>query len=367
MINVDSLHPNTPLSGFDEQEAIGNFMYSPIRWIRQADEYETLRKVFAIAVAILLSCTIVGLFFVIPGIIEWCRQENNDPQDSPEIMDEVNEFSKNAVVFVNPISALLSQFDNLDVKGMVNGIYITTNETNLPTTAEFLKGHLPPERSIHIGCATWHNFDIMCKRKSDYGLIVDFNPKNADFIKTTIEIVKASETREVFNSTIIAYLNSLQGEERNIFFHNDQQGLPTERIEKELDRNGSWLQSEESYAFIKNLASDERIIAITENITNHKKFSEIRKFLDFNHIAIDTVYLSNICNFMKTKGEKEAFVKSVTHILDNETIFISCPEINQLNSSQKIILHQHSTLGSEILEKRLSYLHLFELCQPKSQ
>jgi len=350
MINVDPRHANTRLTALYGKEGLGNFMYRPIKWIRQTDKYETLRKVLAIAITILLCCTILGLFIVIPGITEWNRQSNKG----------IKIPSDNTVPVINPISTSLAKFDNLTVKGQVNGLYITTNETNLAATDEFLKAHPPREQTLHLGCANWYNFDIMCKRKSNYGLIVDFNPKNAAFIKKTIEIVKASESREVFTSTIITYLNSLHGKERNLFFHGDQQGLPTDRIEKELCREGSWLENEESYAFIKNLASNEQIIAITENITNHKKFSKIREFLDLNHILIDTVYLSNICNFMQTKDEKEAFSKSVTNIVDNNTIFISCPKIKQSNNQTKI-LHQHSILGSEILEKEFDHLLLFEL------
>lgn len=356
MIDVNSPSSPTCLTALSDKERDGNFMYRPIKWIRKTDDCQILKIVTTIAIAALLCCTVAGIFFiVIPGITEWNRQgEISDMKEEKEIFDRI-------ITVVNPISASLTKFDNLAVKGQVNGLYITTNETNLAATHEFLKARPSRENTIHIGCATWHNFDIMCKRKSNYGLIVDFNPKNADFIKKTIEIIKACESREVFKSTIIEYLSSLKGKKRSLFFHKDQQGLPTDRIEKELFREGSWLQNEESYAYIKSIVSNDQIIAITENITSYKTFSKIREFLDSNHILIDTVYLSNICNFMQTNDEKKAFSKSITSIVDNSTIFISCPKIKQLNSSQTKILHQCSILGSEILEKGFDHSSLFEL------
>lgn len=350
-IDVNSSSPASSLINQNNEERFGRFMFRPIQWIRQTDGYETLRKIFAVCVAILLSFTIIGLVAVIPGIVEWNWQANQDSKSSPVV--NIND--------ANSTSNPFSRFDNLEVRGQVNGLYITTNEKNLAETDQLLTTHPLRENSIHIGCASWHNLDIMCKRKSKFGLIVDFNPKNAEFIKKTIEIVQASESRKVFVSNMIAYLNSLEGMERDIFFHKDQDGLPTQRIEKELLREGSWLQNQESYEFIKNLASSDRITAITEDIKNHKKFSEIREYLDAHHILVDTVYLSNICNFMETVDDQESFAKSITHMMDSDTLFINCPRIKHTDGSPTTMLHQHTILGGEILEKSFNQSLLFEL------
>jgi len=200
------------------------------------------------------------------------------------------------------ISDELLRFDNLGVQGQVNGIYITTNETNLAQTRELLTQHpRPAGETIHIGCATWHNLDILSARKSTYGLFVDFNPKNGEFIRKTVELIIVSDTRDAFKKAMIEYLNSLTGSERALFFHPDQQGLPTERIEKELTREGSWLQSEESYLTVKALATHGRLISITEDIRHFENFLKLRIFLDRHHIAIDTLYLSNVSNFGSPK------------------------------------------------------------------
>lgn len=351
MINTSS-PPLAPalLSNLEDKKESGNFMYRTIKWVRCTENCQTLRKAVAIVMTALLCCTLFGLFIVVPGIVEWNRQVNKAAKKH-----------RDNTVRLNPVSASLAKFDNRSVKGEVNGLYITTNETNLAATDAFLKAHPVRENTIHVGCATWHNFDIMCKRKSNYGLIIDFNPENAKFIKKTVEIIKFSESREAFKTNVIAYLNSLQEKKRNIFFHKDQQGLPTDRIEKELFREGSWLQNAENYAYIKKLVSNDQIIAITENITNHRKFSEIRSFLDLNHLVIDTVYMSNICNFMQTKNDKEAFAKSVTSLVDDHTLFISCPKIRKSNRSQTKILHQCPILGSKMLEKGFCNSLFFEI------
>jgi hypothetical protein len=200
---------------------------------------------------------------------------------------------------------------------------------------------------------------MMCARKSTYGLIVDFNPKNAEFIQKTIELVKACGSRDAFKDAMIRYLNSLKGNERDLFFHKDQPGQPTDNIELELQREGSWLQSEESYLYIKaQLVSKNRLIAITEDIKNFDHFSKMRKFLDKHHIVIDTLYTSNICQFMNGPDEKSAFAKSIKQLLNDDTIFINCPRFKQPNAPK---LGQRPLIGSEVLKNSFDDQQLFEV------
>ncbi len=253
------------------------------------------------------------------------------------------------VLLRDPISEGLAGFNNSKVKGQINGIYITTNETNLEGARQLFKERPRPEdgiSTIHIGCATWHNLDMICTRRSTYGLIIDFNPKNAEFIKKTIDLIGFSESRDAFKQAMIMHLNSLEGKEKELFFHADQKGLPTDRIEMELLREGSWLQSEENYLFIKQqLVAKDRLIAITEDITNFENFAKIRKFLDSNNIVIDTLYLSNICNFMRTPSDKNAFMKSTKHLLNADTIFINS---RQHGLPGAITVRQQPVLGKEV-------------------
>lgn len=196
----------------------------------------------------------------------------------------------------------------------------------------------------------------MRKKIDTYGLIVDFNPKNALFIRKSIELINASESRLTFVQAMTEYLNSLRGSERGLFFHPDQVGLPTERIERELSHVGSWLSSDEDYQHIKeHLVSNDRLVAITEDITHSETFANIRTVLDQNHIAIDTLYVSNISNFMNTLNKKSAFVRSIKHMLDNNTIFINCPRLGQRNSLRQIPL-----LGREVLSEGFQPERLFD-------
>lgn len=330
-----------------ERNQSNNFMYHPIKWGCKPGPCSSLKKVTFICTAVFLSLSGVGLFLVILGVKEWKRQVKNLTMPKGQ----------------HSVLQTLSRLSNSSIKGKVNGVYITTNEKNLDATSQLLKKHPLVQNAIHIGCATWHNFDIMSARKSQFGLIVDFNPKNASFIKKTIDLIRVSASREDFKNSMIDYLNSLDGKERRIYFHRDQKGLPTDRIERELFREGSWLQTEEKYLFMKDLVCNDRLVAITESFTNPKTFAAIRRELDASNVAIDTVYLSNICNFMRTSKEKKEYERSIKHIVSQDTIFISCPKLNQVNSSKTAKLHQVSFLGKEILQKSFDSKRLFEETQ----
>lgn len=262
--------------------------------------------------------------------------------------------------YANEVSKGLTRFNNSQAGGQINGIYITTNETNLEATQEFFRNHPRPAseiKTIHIGCATWHNLDMICARKSTYGLIVDFNPKNAAFIRKTCEFINSSPSREVFKAKMKNHLNSLTGNERDLFFHRDQNGLPTDRIDEELMRNGSWLQSEESYRYLKEeVISKDRLVSITEDMRNFENFSRIREFLDEHALVVDTLYLSNICNFMNTDHDKRAFARSIGLLLNGESILINCPKIRNPDTGNVVILNQKAGLGREIVEDSCALL-----------
>ena len=69
----------------------GNFMYSPVKWFKDPGKHETLRKAIAVFMAFVLTLSVIGLFIVIPGIIEWRRQTKtlkNTPSPPSERLED---------------------------------------------------------------------------------------------------------------------------------------------------------------------------------------------------------------------------------------------------------------------------------------
>lgn len=259
----------------------------------------------------------------------------------------------------DPLSQILADFNNPDISGKVHGVYILTNETGLEMAQTFPipvpSAHW--SSTIHIGCAAWHNLDIICMRHSDYGLIVDFNPQNTAFMQKTFQWIQESESREAFVEKVLHYLNHLKGPERGVFFHPDQKGKLTHRITGELEREGSWLQSDINYEYLREqLILKGRVTTITEDFCNTETFRGIKKALNTQQVKIDTLYLSNMGQFMRSEGQKHSFGRSLNHLLQEETLLIHCPKSSHSNAH----LQQACWTGKTILETSRNSFDIFE-------
>lgn len=93
----------------------------------------------------------------------------------------------------------------------------------------------------------------------------------------------------------------------------------------EFNREGSWLSNEETYQYIRTLALNDKIAAITEDIRNTHRLTDIPDLLYQFGITIDTIYLSNICIFMRNGEDKQAFASTLQTFINPNTIVINCP------------------------------------------
>lgn len=228
---------------------------------------------------------------------------------------------------LDPVACELAQMSR-SVAGKINGVYITSNEKDSGKIFDRLQTDLHPgsKRRIHIGCASWHNFDIAAQTNPQYVLIFDFNPQNQKFIEKTVELIRSNATRALFVQAVVNYLDATKGDERQAYFHWDQQALPTERIQKELRRMHSWLSSDASYDRIRQLVQTGRIVAITEDIRHTEGFSQMRKCLEKHWIDVETVYLSNIPRFMNSGADRRAYLASLRALLSPDSLVIDCPD-----------------------------------------
>lgn len=75
---ANAIHAPSNILNQRFQEALskteGNFMRTPVRWLREPGEFASLRKVIALILVVALTITGVGLLLVVPGIKEWNRQ-----------------------------------------------------------------------------------------------------------------------------------------------------------------------------------------------------------------------------------------------------------------------------------------------------
>lgn len=255
------------------------------------------------------------------------------------------------------ISRRLRRFDNARIQlppPAQSGIYINTNELGSTDTATALAKIPLIIQPCHIGFSGWHNFDIMAQRFSERALICDINPENALFLYYVLKNVRLCKNRFEFIKQMSLfikekqYVGSRENKDRNPlwgqvgpssinFSLNVNEEEPytdhfsvVEEVELELQRTTSWLYTDERYAHIKKLAQGDKIALITENICAAESFADIARILRDNAIQVDTVYVSNIGEWMNTEKERNLFIKTTQSFLsDPETILIDGRSVYQ--------------------------------------
>lgn len=224
----------------------------------------------------------------------------------------------------DPLSNKLRKFSDGACSGHIVGVYLTTNECGLVEVKRRLTEKPQVAGSCHIGFSGMHNFDIMAIRRSAWGLICDFNPDNKVFIEKTVQILRDSQSRAEFVKEMTKAATAKNHIQFSVNVNNPS--FPEEEIRGELTREGSWLANDESFSYIRGLALQDRIASINLDIRDTATCKKIAAVFQDNAIQLDTLYLSNICNYMAKEGEKKAFALSVHALMKPETDVINCPE-----------------------------------------
>ena len=238
----------------------------------------------------------------------------------------------------DPLTKRLHTLNNASITvpiGATFGVYITTNEEGQRAIAEQLTLTQPVSNGCHIGFSGWHNFDIMALRNSSRGIICDANPKNALFLHATLNILRNSASRDYFISKMVEYVSN-QGNQDDKHPENNSQSInfmvnyhlpaesdsPADEIKAHLLEQSGWLINDERFHHIKRLAETDKITLITEDICTTATFITLRKILRDNAVQVDSLYLSNISNYMQTQTNRDAFVSTVEALSEPSTLII---------------------------------------------
>jgi glyoxylase-like metal-dependent hydrolase (beta-lactamase superfamily II) len=256
--------------------------------------------------------------------------------------------------FLDKVLEFLPSLEERNTKKLMGlNVYPICNETNLDAVYKDLHQFKKPgNESVHIGCAGWYNFDVMAIRQSAYGIVFDINKDSTDFMKMTVHLLKEKQTKEEFEKSILEYMLGKQNENSKTFFckhdFETSRNIPLDKIiEHEKSRKNSWLYSETSYGYIRNLVLGGKLAVIQQDSTNSAVFKTIKKKLTERGCSVDTVYASNIADFIPSEHSKD-FVDSITGLLDDESILISSPSLVNEDKYGKTRIHQVTLKGAEV-------------------
>lgn len=207
-------------------------------------------------------------------------------------------------------------------------IYFMCNEEKQDVVIEELGCYDKKEKSIHIGFSSWFNFDILATRDPSIAVIGDISPKMIDYLDLIKTVILRSANRASFLKNLTEELNY-----QSAYF-----GLPKEGavffFENELDRKESWLFSDEKFDVIKHMYEDDKIMHVKWNICDVQMFLKVQRLITENGLSVDTVYVSNIYEWLKSADEQSSFKRNLKMILEVDSLLIDA--FNSLSSEVKV-------------------------------
>lgn len=243
---------------------------------------------------------------------------------------------------------------NIDQR-WANSVYIGTNETGLEQSRLILEQ--TKQSNCHIGVSGFYNFDIGYWRKSNFVIIFDINPNQIFFLTKSIQILCQSPNRRTFVDTLIDQISDLSfsinistdksyARLKQMDDSNPVVGDEIVQLIYELNRPGSWLATDDSFDHIRKLALNDQISLFCEDIRSIDRLGHI---LRQNHVVVDTLYLSNVYDWMATETDRQAFNQAVCQLVQPSTLIIE--------ADQRVDMYQYIVTGAKFISRSTDTHH----------
>lgn len=203
--------------------------------------------------------------------------------------------------------------------------YLFSNETLIHTTLNSISSDNIRTKKLHIGFGFWFNLDLIVKRNSNYAIIFDIDENLANMFYCLATAIKQSINKDSFVEQFIA---QLRRHELMDCIHSipDETAL-REKLKQLKDEKNSWLYSEESFQFLKQMFLQNRIIFSLFDITKTESQTELIVWLARKkHVcSLDTIYLTNIYEWLLMSEEydkQDTYKKFVNQLLTKDLIIV---------------------------------------------
>ncbi len=191
---------------------------------------------------------------------------------------------------------------------------------------------LNPSRSngIHLGFSCWLNFDILAERKTPFAILCDFDPNMVALLDLMEQAIQRSKTPEEFMKNFWSNLSSQTELKFQGFLGLDGSLIDYKIFYNQMNEKG-WLSSQEKFQTIKEMYAQDRIIHRLLDITDEESFDKINKWAKNHSLAFDTLYTSNIPEWLYSSNiNTDKMHKNTEKIIDPQTIVITAQKLNQL-------------------------------------
>lgn len=225
--------------------------------------------------------------------------------------------------------------------------YILPNEPEPGRVIEQLKNYDKPQGdalNCHIGVSGLFNYDVVAARKSDFALLIDINKNTVALHWLTIMILQDTKihTRQQF---IKALMHNLREYKRELFIFS---GSSISNLPQELTRKGSWLESDEKFSYIQQMAVENRIMPTLLSISDRDALQKLAAIIKENGFRLDTLYTSNVIEWLLRKTNdafktQMNFAAGMLPLIDQSSLYISSDQIGTRSLKLAINSYQNTT------------------------
>lgn len=238
--------------------------------------------------------------------------------------------------------------------------YIFCNETDQEMTLSKLNACPIDEKAtrLHIGFSLWFNFNIVANRHSDAAIIIDIDPKVLAVLELLKLAVLKSDTPETFCKLFSAELAKypyLQAFPNEYF---------AELLLQETKLEHGFLYSQELFSHIKKLFHQNKIFFAEFDARDNNAVDLLVKWIRENDLYLDTLYLSNIAEWLLQSGDQDAmkkFATNLTTLIAKNTICIDAfyPDdiTNKVGPPQRVTIGSAPSFVKTAKKKKRKTLH----------
>lgn len=201
--------------------------------------------------------------------------------------------------------------------------FLTTNERSATKVFKNLVGHEGSNR-VHIGCSGWQNFDLISNLKSNYAIIVDIAKSTRMIYQVTEQEIKTADNRQDFLEKVATVFQKMPIAISVGSKHFYREDIAKELI-LELNKPNSWLASDEKFEFIKKMFAEKRIVFLGVDFKETPIFSKINQVIRDNGLSLDTLYLSNVIDWLE-QSDRRSFFDSINAVVNEDTQVIYSPD-----------------------------------------
>ncbi len=199
--------------------------------------------------------------------------------------------------------------------------YVLCNEKGQSSVLSELKASPKEEHSVHLGFSCWYNYDILSVRNPSCAIICDYDPNMIALLDLIEVTIGEASTPDGFMELFWQELSSRE----NLDFQGLQAGedfvhdLPSFR---EMMQKGGWLSTQDSFDTVKAMYAEKRVIHRELNIIDTANtFEQIGAWLKANSLEVDTLYTSNIPEWIYTTeiGKLPQMMTNLNHVISKST------------------------------------------------